>query len=92
MDVFEAIHDRHSIKKVKQDAVPRELIEKMLDAAVQAAPPSRREPNPARPIQQNKPKQQLILGMTQLQLAVIAVLGLALICVMAGLIYVVTTF
>jgi len=62
------------------------------DAAVQAAPPSRREPNPARPIQQNKPKQQLILGMTQLQLAVIAVLGLALICVMAGLIYVVTTF
>jgi len=53
------------------------------DAAVQAAPPSGREPNPARPIQQNKPKQQLILGMTQFQLAVIAVLGLALICVMA---------
>ena len=62
------------------------------DAAVQAAPPSKRESNPARPIQQNKPKQQLILGMTQFQLAVIAVLGLALICVMAGLIYVVTTF
>jgi len=62
------------------------------DAAVQAAPPSRRESNPARPIRQNKPKQQLILGMTQFQLAVIAVLGLALICVMAGLIYVVTTF
>ena len=36
MDVFEAIHNRHSIKKVKQDAVPRELIEKILDAAVQA--------------------------------------------------------
>ncbi len=36
MDVFEAIHNRHSIKKVKQDAVPRELIEKLLDAAVQA--------------------------------------------------------
>ena len=62
------------------------------DAAVQAAPPSKRESNPARPIQQNKPKQQLILGMTQFQLVVIAVLGLALICVMAGLIYVVTTF
>ena len=62
------------------------------DAAVQAAPPSRRESNPARPIQQNKPKQQLILGMTQFQLVVIAVLGLALICVIAGLIYVVTTF
>ena len=62
------------------------------DAAVQAAPPSKRESNPARPIQQNKPKQQLILGMTQFQLVVIAVLGLALICVIAGLIYVVTTF
>jgi nitroreductase len=36
MDVLEAIHNRHSIKKVKQDAVPRELIEKLLDAAVQA--------------------------------------------------------
>ena len=36
MDVFEAIHNRHSIKKLKQDAVPRELIEKLLDAAVQA--------------------------------------------------------
>jgi nitroreductase len=36
MDVFEAIHNRHSVKKVKQDAVPRELIEKLLDAAVQA--------------------------------------------------------
>ncbi len=36
MDVFEAIHNRHSEKKVKQDAVPRELIETLLDAAVQA--------------------------------------------------------
>lgn len=36
MDVFEAIHDRHSIKKVKQDPVPRQMIEKLLDAAVQA--------------------------------------------------------
>lgn len=36
MDVFEAIHQRHSHKKVKPDAVPRDLIEKMLDAAVQA--------------------------------------------------------
>ena len=36
MDVFEAIHNRHSIKKVKQDAVPRERIETLLDAAVQA--------------------------------------------------------
>ena len=36
MDLFEAIHQRHSIKKVKPDSVPRELIEKMLDAAIQA--------------------------------------------------------
>ncbi|HEX2990931.1 MAG TPA: nitroreductase family protein, partial [Anaerolineales bacterium] len=36
MDVFEAIHNRHSHKKVKPDAVPRDLIEKMLEAAAQA--------------------------------------------------------
>lgn len=36
MDVFDAIHNRHSIKKVKPDTVPHELIEKLLDAAVQA--------------------------------------------------------
>lgn len=36
MDVFEAIHNRRSHKKVKSDAVPRELIEKMLEAAAQA--------------------------------------------------------
>jgi len=36
MDIFEAIHNRHSQGKVKQDALPRELIEKLLDAAVQA--------------------------------------------------------
>ena len=36
MDVFEAIHGRHMQAKVKQDAVPRDLIEKLLSAAVQA--------------------------------------------------------
>lgn len=36
MDVFEAIHTRHSQGKVKQDPVPRALIEKLLSAAVQA--------------------------------------------------------
>lgn len=36
MDVFEAIHSRYSQGKVKPDPVPRELIEKMLHAAVQA--------------------------------------------------------
>ena len=36
MDVFEAIYRRHSQGKVKPDPVPREMIEKLLDAAVQA--------------------------------------------------------
>jgi len=36
MDVFDAIHNRHSQGKVKQDSVPRALIEKLLSAAVQA--------------------------------------------------------
>jgi hypothetical protein len=59
------------------------------DAAAQAIPPFKRETSP---IQQAKPKQQRIMGMTPVQLAVIGALGLALICVLAGLIYVVTTF
>lgn len=36
MEVFEAIYNRHSQGKVKPDPLPRELIEKLLDAAVQA--------------------------------------------------------
>ena len=36
MEVFEAIHHRHSAGHVKPDPVPREMIEKLLDAAVQA--------------------------------------------------------
>ncbi|HEX5810353.1 MAG TPA: nitroreductase [Anaerolineales bacterium] len=36
MDVLEAIHKRHSQGHVKPDPVPREVIEKLLDAAVQA--------------------------------------------------------
>lgn len=36
MDVFAAIHTRHSIGKVKPDPVPRSVIEKLLLAAVQA--------------------------------------------------------
>jgi hypothetical protein len=62
------------------------------DVAVQAIPPFKRESSPARPLRQPKQKQQLMLGMTQGQLAVIAGLALALICVLAGLVYVVTTF
>src|SRR3972149_7545031 len=36
MEIFEAIHKRHSVGKVKADALPRELIEKLLDAGNQA--------------------------------------------------------
>jgi nitroreductase len=36
MDVIEAIHSRHSVGKVKQDPLPREMIEKLLDAGNQA--------------------------------------------------------
>ena len=36
MEVFEAIHNRHSQGKVKQDDVSREIIEKLLDAGAQA--------------------------------------------------------
>lgn len=36
MDVFTAIHSRHSVTKVKPDPLPREVAEKLLSAAVQA--------------------------------------------------------
>ena len=36
MEVFEAIFERHAVDKVRPDPVPRELIEQMLAAAVQA--------------------------------------------------------
>ena len=36
MDVMEAIHTRQSIGAVKADPVPRELVERLLSAAVQA--------------------------------------------------------
>lgn len=36
MELFEAIHNRQTQGKVKQDPLPREIIEKLLSAAVQA--------------------------------------------------------
>jgi nitroreductase len=36
MEVIQAIHSRHSVSKVKPDVLSRELIEKLLSAAVQA--------------------------------------------------------
>ncbi|GAB4544039.1 MAG: nitroreductase family protein [Anaerolineales bacterium] len=37
MDLFDAIHTRHSVSKVKADALPREWVEKILEAG-NAAP------------------------------------------------------
>ena len=65
------------------------------DDAMQTIPPVNRsitEASPAKPIrQQPTPRPQLILGMTPLQLTIIAALGLALICVLVVFAYVVTT-
>jgi nuclease-like protein len=71
------------------------------DSAVQDIPPVKRndsnlvnqdvDRNPAKAMRQPKPKQQLIMGMTPVQVAVIAVLGLALLCVIAAFAYVVIT-
>ncbi len=36
MEVIQAIHSRHSVSKVKPDTLSREVIEKLLSAAVQA--------------------------------------------------------
>ena len=36
MDIFEAINTRHSVSKVKADALPRDVIEKLLDAGNRA--------------------------------------------------------
>ena len=46
MDVLDAIFTRQSVGKVRPDPVPRELIEKILDAAVQA--PNHRKLRPWR--------------------------------------------
>lgn len=63
------------------------------DDVIQSMPPVTRETDPAKPIQRAaKPKQQLIMGMTPPQVAIIAALGVALLCVIAAFAYVVTTF
>jgi nitroreductase len=36
MDIFEAINTRHSVKKLKADSLPRDVIEKLLDAGNRA--------------------------------------------------------
>lgn len=44
MDIFEAIHTRRSIAQLREDEVPREIIEQLLEAAVRAPNHKRVEP------------------------------------------------
>lgn len=44
MNIFEAIHSRRSIAQLREDEVPREVIEQLLDAAVRAPNHKRVEP------------------------------------------------
>lgn len=44
MNIFEAIHTRRSIAQLREDEVPREIIEQLLDAAVRAPNHKRVEP------------------------------------------------
>src|SRR6185436_16742113 len=61
------------------------------DIAEQDIPPVKREASPATPQRQARPNSQLILGMTPAQVAVIAALALALICILAAFAYMVTS-
>ena len=61
------------------------------DVSTQDIPPVTRATSAAKSVQPARTKQQRILGMTPVQLAVIVGLGLALICILAGFAYVVTT-
>lgn len=61
------------------------------DAAVTSIPPVKREVSSAKPLSQAKPKQQSIMGMTPTQVAIVAGLGLALLCIVAAFVYIYTT-
>lgn len=49
--------------------------------------PSLRESSPAQPLSRLKPRAKRTLGMTRIQLAILAALGLALLCILAGFAY-----
>jgi len=61
------------------------------DVLANDIPPVRRETEHAKPARPTKSNQQLILGMTPIQLAVIGGLALALICILVAFAYVATT-
>ena len=58
------------------------------EPGAQAIPPISREPSPANPAQGSKPKSRRIFGMTLVQFAIIAALGLCLCVLVAGFVYV----
>ena len=59
------------------------------ESALEIIPPVLQESSSAAPVQQPKPKGQRVLGMTPIQLAIIAALGLALVCILAIFAYVI---
>jgi hypothetical protein len=61
------------------------------DAQAQDIPPVVREPEPDSSSRQSKPEQGLILGMTPVQLAVLAGLALTLFCILAIFAYVISS-
>ena len=59
------------------------------DESAQTVSPVQRAVNPAKPVRQSNPKQQQrMLGMTPMQVAIIAILGLAFVCMLVALVYV----
>ncbi len=58
------------------------------EAAMKAMPPPISESNPATPLTDTAPQGQKVLGMTRPQLAIIAVLAIALLCILAVFAYI----
>ncbi|MGZ9221046.1 MAG: hypothetical protein ACXW4Q_02970, partial [Anaerolineales bacterium] len=59
------------------------------ESPVETMPDSLQESGSAVPVQQPKPKRRRVLGMTPLQLAVIALLALALVCILGSFVYII---
>jgi len=59
------------------------------EASIEVMPsrPSLRESSPAQPLPRLRPRARRMFGMTRVQLAIIAALGLALLCILAGFAY-----
>ena len=56
----------------------------MVEDAEATTPPISRETSPARPLPRSRQKSKRILGMTVIQLAIVAALGLCLICILVA--------